>query len=207
MPPVDPPRDVAAADPNGPEGLRARAITEAQRPGGMLAAVSTLERLFALAPERANDPAVRSILLRAAKMDGDASRAAFRVMSAGMGSRGPDLLYDLMLDQPSLAERAKHQLTRYRVRRLFSPELSIAFDLRFTSSCNSRLFMLDRANELGDQRSIDTLSALLGKPEKCGTPSGLECLPRCSREAVQLTRSIDVISRRLRAKERAASAN
>jgi serine/threonine protein kinase len=202
-----PAREDVAIDGNGPDALRARAIAQSQRASGMLDAVSTLERLFSIAPERAHDPAVRSILLRAANMEGDASRAAFRVMSNGMGSRGPDLLYDLMLNQPALSERAKYQLTRHRVRRLFSPELSIAFDLRFTSTCNSRVFMLDRANDFGDQRSVDTLSALLGKPEKCGGPGALECLPRCSREAVQLARSIDVISRRIRANERAASTN
>jgi hypothetical protein len=112
-----------------------------------------------------------------------------------------------MLDEPALAERAKHTLSRFRVRRLFSPQLAIAYDLRFSTNCGSRYSLLDRADEIGDQRSIDTLSALLGKPEKCGAAGTLPCLPLCLREAVAFTRSIEQMSKRLRAGEREAKAN
>jgi serine/threonine protein kinase len=189
------------------EMLRAHAIAQAERTPELADAVRTLEQLLKAAPERASDPIVRTILIKAAGSDGEASREAFRVMGDGMGTKGPDLLYDLMLDQPALAERAKHRLSRFKTRRHFSPQLSIAWDLRFSTSCGSRYSLLDRANELGDQRSVDTLSALLGKPEKCGPSRGLPCLPRCQKEAVGFTRSIEVITKRLRASEREAKAH
>jgi serine/threonine protein kinase len=189
------------------EMLKAQAIAHSERAPELADAVRTLEQLLKLAPERANEPIVRSILAKAALSEGEASQEAFRVMSDGMGRKGPDLLYDLMLDEPALAERAKHALSRFRVRRLFSPQLAIAFDLRFSTNCGSRYSLLDRADEVGDQRSIDTLSALLGKPEKCGAAGTLPCLPLCLREAVGFTRSIERMSKRLRASEREAKAN
>jgi hypothetical protein len=189
------------------ELLRARAIAQSERSAELAEAVRTLEQLLKAAPERASDPIVRNILVKAAASQGEASREAFRVMSDGMGSKGPDLLYDLMLGEPALAERAKHRLTRFKTRRHFSPQLSIAWDLRFSPSCGSRYSLIERANELGDQRSIDTLSALVGKPEKCGALGGLPCLPYCQKEAVGFTRSIELITKRLRGSEREAKAN
>jgi hypothetical protein len=201
-----PPASLPARPADRFEMLRARAIAQSERSQELADAVRTLEQLLKAAPERASDPIVRTILIKAAGSDGEASREAFRVMGDGMGTKGPDLLYDLMLDQPALAERAKHRLSRFKTRRHFSPQLSIAWDLRFSPSCGSRYSLLDRANELGDQRSVDTLSALLGKPEKCGPSRGLPCLPRCQKEAVGFTRSIELITKRLRAGEREAKA-
>lgn len=203
----DPTSTLAASPPGDPsEALKARAIAHSEHASELADAVRTLDRLLTRAPERANDPVVRSILSRAALTAGEPSDEAFRVMSTRMGSKGPDLLYDLMLGEPALAERAKYQLRRFRVRKQFTPALAIAYDLRFSPSCGSRFSLLDRAGEVGDQRSIETLSALLGKPEKCGGPLGLPCLPRCQREAIPFARSIESMSKRLRAAEREARA-
>jgi serine/threonine protein kinase len=193
----------APADPS--EALRARAIAHSGS-SELADAVRTLERLLTQSPDRANDPVVRSILTRAALTEGEPSDEAFRIMSTRMGSKGPDLLYDLMLGEPVLAERAKYQLRRFRVRKQFTPALAIAYDLRFSPSCGSRFSLLDRANEVGDQRSIETLSALLGKAEKCGGSVGLPCLPRCQRESIAFARSIESMAKRLRAAEREARA-
>jgi len=189
-----------------PESLEALALAQASRPAELADAVETLTRLLALSPGRAADPDVQQILRKAAASpDGEASRAAFRVMSESMGSRGPDLLYELMVDNPELAEKAKFRLTRFKVRRLFSPQLSIAFDLRFFETCAGRLSLLSRANELGDQRSINVLSALVTPPEHCGK-GGSPCAAPCQREAVPFARSIETMVQRLRTGQRAASA-
>jgi tRNA A-37 threonylcarbamoyl transferase component Bud32 len=200
------PTVVAPAPGDLSEASRARAIAPPGRSSELADAVRTLERLLAQSPDRANDPMVRSTLSRAALTAGEPSDEAFRVMSTRMGSKGPDLLYDLMLGEPVLAERAKYQLRRFRVRKQFTPALAIAYDLRFSTNCGSRYSLLDRANEVGDQRSIETLSALLGKPEKCGGPVGLPCLPHCQRESIAFARSIESIAKRLRAAEREARA-
>jgi tRNA A-37 threonylcarbamoyl transferase component Bud32 len=204
---TNPSPTVAAPSPGDlSEALRTRAISHAGRSSELADAVRTLERLLTQSPDRANDPMVRSTLSRAALTEGEPSDEAFRVMSTRMGSKGPDLLYDLMLAEPVLAERAKYQLRRFRVRKQFTPALAIAYDLRFSTNCGSRFSLLDRANEVGDQRSIETLSALLGKPEKCGGTVGLPCLPHCQRESIAFARSIESIAKRLRAAEREARA-
>jgi hypothetical protein len=146
---------------------------------------------------------VRRIVLAAASAGGEASPAAFRLMSNSMGSRGPDLLFDL-LEQPELAQRAKFRLTRYSVRRHFTPQLSIAFDLRFAATCAGRTSMLQRASELGDQRSINVLSSLVSPPPSCGK-GGSRCNVACPRESAVFTRTIERIAQRLRSSQRAAS--
>jgi len=84
------------------------------------------------------------------------------------------------------------------VRKLFSPELTIAFDIRFTTSCASRLGLLPRANEVGDQRSINALSSLVSKSKNCGRRDTAPCYVMCPREAEQFNRSIETIARRIR---------
>jgi hypothetical protein len=127
-------------------------------------------------------------------------------MSELMGSRGPDMIYDMMLERPALAQQAKFRLTRFRVRRLFSPQLSIAYDLRFFETCAGRISLLPRANEIGDQRSLNVLASLATPPASCGRNNS-RCMPACPREAAAFSRSMEIITQRLRAAERAASAN
>jgi tRNA A-37 threonylcarbamoyl transferase component Bud32 len=199
-------RAAPAPDGDSPEGLKARSLEQSRRTE-MLGAVQTIERLLAVSPAAANDPDVRRVLGRAAGAGPDASRAAFRVMTSSMGSAGPDLLYQLMLNRPSLADQAKFLLSRNRVRKLFTPELAIAYDLRFSPSCTARLGLLDRASEIGDQRTINTLAALLSNAPECGQPGHSPCLELCEHESAQFNRAVDAIVRRLRGNERAASMN
>src|SRR6185295_13945291 len=168
-------RGAPAPDAESPEGLKARSLEQSRR-FEMVGAVQTIERLLAVSPAAANDPDVRRVLSRAAGAGPDASRAAFRIMTGEMGSAGPDLLYQIMLNRPSLAEQAKFYLSRNRVRKLFSPELAIAYDLRFSPSCTARLGLLDRASDIGDQRTINTLAALLSNAPECGQPGHSPCL-------------------------------
>jgi serine/threonine protein kinase len=186
--------------------LKERLMTQSRR-GLLLEAVQTAEQMLAVSAESAADPELRRVLLRAANTEGDPSRAALQVMSRAMGSAGPDMLYDLMLTRPALFSRAKFKLSRFRVRPLFSPELSVAYDLRFAATCAGRLPLLKQANDVGDQRSINVLSALVGKFPRCGRNGRSHCLPLCPKESEQLSRSIDTISRRLRGGDRTASVN
>ncbi len=193
-----------AGAPKSADDWKARAVEYARTPADLPAAVEALEKMLQLAPERAGDPDVRRIMVAAATSSGEASPAAFRLMSNAMGSKGPDLLYDLMLEHPELADRAKFRLTRYSVRRHFSPQLSIAFDLRFAATCAGRTSMLQRAHELGDERSINVLSSLVSPAPSCGK-GGSRCAVACPREAALFARSIERIAQRLRASQREAS--
>jgi serine/threonine protein kinase len=187
--------------------LKERLLAQSSRATAMLDAVHTIEQLLGVSPESAGDADVQRILTKAAGYEGEPSRAALQVMSAAMGSTGPDLLYELMLNRPALSTRAKFKLSRFRVRKLFTRELGVAYDLRFAPTCSARLSLLKQANDFGDQRSINVLSALAGKFPRCGRQGRSPCLPLCEREAEQLTRSIDTIARRLRTGERTASVN
>lgn len=172
-----------------------------------MAALRTVERLLATSPNVGADPDVRRTLRVAASFGGEPSQTAFRLMGSAMGSHGPDLLYQIMVAQPALADKAKFLLSRYRVRKLFSPELAIAYDLRFSPSCTARLGLLPRAREIGDQRTINTLAALVSPAPGCGEPNHSPCIELCEREAAQFTRAVNDIVRRIRGSERAASAN
>src|SRR6185295_13132087 len=92
----EPPTPSPAINRRDPEALKALAIAQASGSAELTDAVETVNRLLALAPVKAADPDVQQILRKAAGAGGEASRAAFRVMSEAMGSRGPDLLYELM---------------------------------------------------------------------------------------------------------------
>jgi tRNA A-37 threonylcarbamoyl transferase component Bud32 len=197
-------KDLSRTYAKDPEVLKALVLAHASRSSGLADAVRSIEDLLRVSPARTSDADVRFILGKAAASDGDASRAAFRLMGRGMGSAGPDLLYEMMLKKPALSERAKDRLARPSVRKLFSPELAIAYELRFAPSCASRLRLLDRAGQVGDQRSINVLSALVSKPAKCGRRGRPPCFAPCEREAEPLSRSLHAISQRLRDKERAA---
>jgi hypothetical protein len=189
------------------EALRVEILQQARRASGLDEAVAAIERLFAVAPEMVRDTELRRVLIRAAAMGGDTARAAFRVMTSSMGSQGPDLLYEILTERPSLAEQAKHYLSRTRVRKLFSPELAIAYDLRFSSSCSARRGLLKRASEIGDQRTINSLAALLDNPPHCGEPGRFPCQELCREQELYFTKTIDAIVRRVRGNERAASMN
>jgi hypothetical protein len=194
----------ASSPPRDADTWKARAVELARSPEDLAAAVDALEQLLRIAPEKAGDTEVRRIVTAAATSGRDASPAAFRLMSNAMGSKGPDLLYELMLEQPELSERAKFRLTRFSVRRRFSPQLSIAFDLLFAATCAGRTSMLQRAHELGDQRSINVLSSLVSLAPNCGR-GGPRCAVACPRESAVFTRSIELITQRLRSSQRAAS--
>jgi serine/threonine-protein kinase len=201
-------REPSSSSPREPEPVPSPARSAASEDPAQLAdAVQDVARMLARSPARASDPQVQQLLLRAASSHGEASRAAFRVLGESMGSRGPDLLWDLMLEKPELAPKAKFRLTRFKVKRLFSPQLSIAFDLRFFETCAGRISLLPRANALGDQRSLNELASLASVPESCAGKTSAACTPRCPREAAAFTRSMEIIAQRLRGAERAASAN
>lgn len=181
-----------------PEVLKALMLAHASRASGITDAVRAIERLLSVSPDEWRDPDVRYILGKAAGSGGKASRVAFNLMSEGMGPAGPDLLYEIMLKKPALAERAKTRLSWASVRKHFSPQLAVAYDLRFAPTCRARLRLLERANATGDQRSVNVLSALVSKPPKCGRRGRPPCVARCDREAEQFSRSVDIISQRLR---------
>jgi serine/threonine-protein kinase len=192
-----PESDLVAAVAEGPDGLRVlseryprdSSVLEAlmlafgSKPDRLIEAVETARRLLLVAPEERDDTDVRYIVTRAAKDRGKASELAFVVMSQYMGKTGADLLYELMLQRPELETRAKVALETSRRASQFSPALAIAYDLRFAPSCDSRVGLLPRAREFGDERSAQQLVELSRRPPDCKKTKTRPCHSRCPDES------------------------
>jgi hypothetical protein len=169
--------------PRDPAVLKALMLAFATTSDTSIEAVETARRLLLIAPDEQEDKDLRYIVLRAADDKGaKASELAFVVMSQHMGKAGADLLYDLMLRRPELETRARIALESLRRSSQFSPALAIAYDLRMAPSCASRLGLLTRAREYGDERSAQQLRALASRPPGCKKTRSRPCRARCSEE-------------------------
>src|SRR5690606_18106377 len=123
---------------------------------------------FIVAPEEAADSDLRFLVKRGAQTPGDASKLAFELMTDHLGTTGPDLLYELLGVTKSRAAADK-LLSSPAVRAKASPALRVAYDLRTATTCAARLPLLERAGQLGDERSIAILSPLsTGSRTGCG---------------------------------------
>jgi serine/threonine-protein kinase len=169
--------------PRDPAVLKALVLAFASNPDTLLEAVEATRRLLSSAPDQQDDKDLRYIVSRAANDKGKASELAFVVMSQHMGKAGADLLYDLMLQRPELETRAKIALESSRRASQFSPALAIAYDLRFAPSCASRLGLLPRAQEFGDERSAQQLLALSRRPQGCKRTKTRLCKAPCGDES------------------------
>jgi len=169
--------------PRDPAVLKALVLAFASKKDTLIEAIETTRRLLSIAPEEQEDRDVHYIVSRAADDKGKASELAFVVMSQHMGRAGADLLYDLMLRRPELETRAKIALESLRRTSQFSPALAIAYDLRFAPSCASRVGLLPRAREFGDDRSAQLLGTLSRRPPGCKKTARRPCRARCTEES------------------------
>jgi hypothetical protein len=179
--------------PRDPAVLKALVLAFAARSETLLEAMEATRRLLAVAPEKQADADLRYIVSRAANERGKASELAFVVMSQLMGKAGADLLYDLMLRRPELETRAKIALESLRGSSQVSPALAIAYDLRFALSCASRVSLLPRAREHGDERSAQVLASLIRRPVGCRKTRRNPCRSRCSQQFYEFSDAIRAI--------------
>jgi hypothetical protein len=177
--------------PHDPAVLKPLVIAFASRSTGLADAMVVATRLFDAAPEQAADEDLRFLVKKAAGTPGETSRLAFAALTEHMGSAGPDLLYELMLNDVKTTQRARDLLATPAVRSRASPALSVAYDLRLTSTCSAKVPLLSRAAELGDDRTISILSPLAtGRPKGCGRRKRDPCPPPCAEEAKRFNETI-----------------
>jgi len=176
--------------PRDPAVLKALVLAFASRSETLLEAMEATRRLLVVAPEKQADADLRYIVSRAANDRGKASELAFVVMSQHLGKAGADLLYDLMLRRPELETRAKIALEGLRGSSQVSPALAIAYDLRFALSCASRVSLLPRAREYGDERSAQVLASLIRRPPGCRKTRRNPCRSRCSQQFYEFSAAI-----------------
>jgi hypothetical protein len=160
--------------------LKALLLAHARDKDTSIKAVSIARRLVEITPAEATDPDLRQVVLRAANGPPDVSSAAFELMSRSLGSVGPDLLYDLLTAERigKLPQaRAEKLLLDPEVRKLASPALLMAHELRRTVGQCASKDIIARARQHGDARSLHYLRQLLGT-YKCG-PLNFRTCTRC----------------------------
>jgi hypothetical protein len=141
---------------------------------------------------------MRYLVKRGAGAPGEASKLAFALMTERMGSTGPDLLYELSLSGSKAAKQAEQLLKTEQVAKLQTPSLRIARDLRAADSCAARLPLLERAEVLGDERSVALLGPLAtGSKKGCGKKKRSPCPPPCATEATRFNQALAKIHARL----------
>jgi serine/threonine-protein kinase len=180
--------------PKDPAVLKPLVIAFASRSTGLADAMTVATRLFDVAPEYTADPDLRFLVKKAAGMPGQTSKLAWDAMTDHMGSAGPDLLYELMLNDPKTTKQAQALLATMAIRQRATPALSVAYDLRLANSCAAKVPLLTRVAELGDDRSIALLAPLAtGSKKGCGKRKKEACPAPCAEEAKKFNEAISRI--------------
>ncbi|WP_437682975.1 hypothetical protein [Sorangium sp. So ce131] len=188
---------LAARYPKDPAVFRALMERHALPPPYHAAALAAATRLLELDPGAAGDDDVQRVVSGAAAGPPEVASAALELMASGMGSRGPDLLYDLAVGSSALKERAARRLGEAAVLEKATPALRIAHELRVSPSCKARQALLQRAATEGDRRAIDVLSPLIvGKSKGCGFFGTSRCPAPCASIAGEIKQTIQAIEAR-----------
>jgi serine/threonine-protein kinase len=161
--------ELAARFPEDPAVWRAlmRAHTAEKRGADAMRAVAKL----VLVNERATeDEDVEDAIKAAVQGPIESADAALALMESGLGSKGPDLLFDLSTTK-GLSTRAltrvKQALAKPDVKSRMSPGLALVIEFRAASSCEAKKALLGRAKDQGDGRLLTSLRPLQ-TPKGCG---------------------------------------
>jgi hypothetical protein len=177
--------------------LKPLVIAYASRSTGLADAMTVVTRLFDAAPETTADSDLRFLVKRGAATPGQTSKLAFDAITNHMGSAGPDVLYEMMLNDVKTSKQAQTLLASRSVRERASPALVVALELRAASSCAAKAPLLPRVAELGDERSIAILAPLAtGSRKGCGKRKKEPCPPPCAEEAKKFNETISRIAAR-----------
>ena len=186
-----------AQNPEDPQILAKLARIEGAQPNGLGDALSTLKTLFALAPKMATDKELGALVVRGADSKVPAQQdAAFALLADAMGSTGPDLLYELATSSAASKAAKSRAVTltkRDDVRKLASPALRVALDLRDKSGCE-RASLFSEAEASGDKRSLVYLTPLNAR-KGCGFLGMNDCFS-CLGGRADLNKAINAINKR-----------
>jgi hypothetical protein len=159
-------------------------------------ALSLAARALARDPARAADDRLSMVVFAAARRPASA-KAAFDLLDGPMGGRGAELIWDLASDAETPArvrQRAGRWLRSPAFRRMASPALALAADLRTARSCEHARELLTKAKTIGDERSLTQLEAWQVRTG-CGKKQQEDCMP-CLRGDVRLEEAIAAIRAR-----------
>ncbi|MDI3284020.1 hypothetical protein QHF83_12030 [Polyangium sp. 15x6] len=183
--------------PDDPEVLRALVGAYTRDKTNYAKAMTTVRKLLTVAPDMAKDPDVKQALLIVANGPVDVAATALDIMGKEMGSRGPELLYEL-LSASGLGKFPKERATRLftdpKVKELAGPGLLVANDLRAAAGCD-RKKLFARAAKEGDERALGHLKPLLAT-KGCSWHRQTDCFA-CLGDRKELRATIDAITKRL----------
>jgi serine/threonine-protein kinase len=154
--------ELTARFPEDPAAWHAlvRAYTAEKRGTDAMHAVT---KLLAVNERAAEDEDVQEAVKAAVQGPPESADAAFALLESGLGSKGPDFLYDLStskgLSSRALA-RVKQTLAKPDVKARMSPALGLVMEFRGASSCETKKSLLGRAKEQGDARLLASLRTL-----------------------------------------------
>ena len=185
--------------PDDPNVLKPLALALGKEPGRASEVLRVLDTLFAAAPGEALDTDLGKMVQRAA-LSATTSQRAIELMQSRMGPRGADMLFDLVLNQPDLRQRARAALESGEAQRNLSPALKIAYDLNTAATCSAREALLPQAARDGDERSITVLNQVTVKTiHGCGFKKAKPCPALCAKETPAIEQTLLVIHSRLAA--------
>jgi serine/threonine-protein kinase len=162
-------------------------------------ALRSIGRLVAVDPSTANDPEVRDfVVAAAAKGPNESIDAAVALLEGHFGSKGADLLYELMTSRTVTSRvnsRAKKSLAKPEVLAIASPALASLLELRDAARCESKRDALAGVAKNGDARSLAVLRRL-ASTRGCGFLEAADCWP-CLRGDDVLASTTATVERRV----------
>jgi serine/threonine-protein kinase len=183
--------------PRDPAVLRMLLIAHAATPSGLERAMELVDELHAIDPRALNDPLIEQAILEAASLPGPARQRALAALAERMGSRGPDLLWDLAHGNSGAKGPAAELLAQPEVQARGTPALQVAVALDNASTCADKAELLGRVRQQGDERSVKVLRPLtVGTSRGCGFLSLAACPAPCRKEAAKMKEAIAEVEQR-----------
>jgi serine/threonine-protein kinase len=189
--------DLSARYPGDPAVWRAlvRAYDKDKRGADAMRAVA---KLVGLNDKAVDEDEVVDAITGAAQGPAESADAAFALLQdGGLGTKGPDILFDLSTTKglsPRTAARVKQTLAKQEVKSRMSPALQVVIDLRNASGCEGKRAVLPRAKDSGDERALATLRGMLAA-KGCGFLGLGDCYS-CMRRDGSLGAAISAIEER-----------
>lgn len=204
-----PSRELATAQSLGPKGLEqllekypqdgkilvSLVLAHASRAETLDLSLRAIARLMEVEPEFSRTSDVLFILKKGLLSRGETHAIALEVLEKHMGEAAGDLIYGMLTEHPKQQARLKKLFLKLRTTKQVSLATSIAYDLRYAPSCHARLALLSRAENEGDQRSVQLLLGLSAVPKSCSWYR--KCRAQCPAEAKQFRKSMAAIRARL----------
>lgn len=185
--------------PRDPSVIRTAMIAHASGVDGLERAMELVEQLHAVDPRALLDPVVEQTVLEAAKGPGPGRARALSILAERMGSRGPDLLWEMAHGKSAARADAANLLARPEVQAHGTPALQIAIALDSAKGCEDKAALLERVEQSGDERAIAILEPLTrGSSRGCGLFGLGACPPACPKQAQEMKKAIDAVQARVK---------